>query len=497
MSRKPLCALAALFLALASSAAAPEPAAFTYTPAIEKALNRISADSLRGNLSFLASDLLEGRDTASRGLDLAAEYIAAQFRKAGLEPAGGDGYFQNADFRLVEPRPETLELTFEQGGQIIVAREVILYSTAALAIRRAPAAVVSLDEKAPLPEAASVAGKVLFADWPSRAGASTRRRVQALRALGPALVVTLDPAKVPHQDRPLRRLVDASEPAAGAPWITVRDEALAKAVHAGAAGAVVSARMDAPVETPVKLRNVVGVLRGSDPALRDTCVLVTAHYDHIGQKPGCTEGDCIFNGANDNGSGAVSVIEIANALAALDRHPRRSIVFVAFFGEERGLLGSRYYARHPVFPLSKTVADLNLEQLGRTDSGDGPQVNTASFTGFKYSDMPKVFQAAGKLTGIKVGDGGAPNTYFSQSDNVVFAGAGIPAHTVCVAFTFPDYHGLADHWQKIDYANMARVDRMLALGVMMLAGNPAPPQWNEMEPGAAPYVRPRTEARKP
>src|SRR5690606_34504440 len=143
--------------------------------------------------SFLASDALEGRGTPSRGLDIAAEFIASQFRGAGLEPLGDDGYFQTADWNLIDPKR-------------------------------------------------------------SKTAASAQSAPQA----------------------------------------------------------------------PVKVRNVVGILRGSDPVLRDSYILVTAHYDHLGQKPG--QGDGIFNGANDDGSGTVSVIELAKAFAANAVRPRRSIV---------------------------------------------------------------------------------------------------------------------------------------------------------------------------
>ena len=106
---------------------------------------------------------------------------------------------------------------------------------------------------------------------------------------------------------------------------------------------------------------------------------MTAHYDHIGVRPD-GDGDRIYNGANDDASGAASLMEIASALSTIEPRPRRSIAFIALFGEEEGLLGSRYYGRHPIFPLASTVADVNLEQMGRTDSNDGPKIASASFT---------------------------------------------------------------------------------------------------------------------
>jgi Zn-dependent M28 family amino/carboxypeptidase len=245
------------------------------------------------------------------------------------------------------------------------------------------------------------------------------------------------------------------------------------------------------------LKNVIGVLRGSDPKLKDTYVLVTSHYDHIGTSetgsdlsPNRTQSpnDHIYNGANDDGSGTVSVIEIGRALARANLHPKRSIVFMTFFGEERGDIGSGYYGAHPMFPIAKTIADINLEQIGRTDSTVGRQFHTASVTGFDYSEVTKYFQDAGREMGIKVYmDKEASDAYFERSDNAALAERGVPAHTLCVAFDYPDYHGLGDEWQKIDYDNMAQVDRMVALGLWNIANSQKPPRWNAENAKTAPF----------
>jgi hypothetical protein len=345
-------------------------------PETQALLDEISANSMRGHLSFLASDLLEGRGTPSRGLDLAAEYIAAQFRRAGLEPAGDDGYFQTADWNVVR--------------------------------LRSPGGV--------------------------RAQNNTPNTPQQ---------PTGSPQPAP--------------PAADAP--------------------------------PVKVRNVIGILRGSDPVLKDSYVLVTAHYDHLGIRENL-QGDKIFNGANDDASGTVSVIELAAAFATLKVRPKRSLVFITFFGEERGLVGSRYYGAHPIFPIEKTVADINLEQVGRTDDSEGPQVSAAAVTGFDFSDVGTILQKAGELTGVKIFKHPInSDRYFGASDNQALADQGVPAHTVSVAYQFSDYHKVGDHWDKVDYDNMAKVDRTVALAITMIANNPQPPKWNEANPKTAKYVK--------
>ena len=344
---RPIHALLGLSLALplACQAAAVPPDA---APLLE----RISAAAMRGNLSFLASDALEGRGTPSRGLDIAAEFIAAQFRAAGLEPLGDDGYFQTADWNLIDPK---------------------------------------------------------------------------------------------------------------------------------------RSKTAAPAQSPAKVRNVVGILRGSDPLLKDTYVLVTAHYDHVGLQPG--KGDGIFNGANDDGSGTVSVIELAKAFAANKTRPKRSIVFMTVFGEEHGLVGSRYYGAHPLVPIDRTIAGINLEQVGRTDDSEGPQARAFGVTGFDFSDVGAILKAAGDDTGIRVWKHPVnSDKYFAHSDNQALADQGIPSHTVSVAYAFPDYHGAGDHWDKIDYENMALVDRTVALAIWKIANGTDMPKWNVQNPKASKYL---------
>jgi hypothetical protein len=143
-----------------------------------------------------------------------------------------------------------------------------------------------------------------------------------------------------------------------------------------------------------------------------------------------------------------------------------------------------------VWPLAKTVADLNLEQVGRTDSSEGPQISNASLTGFDYSDLTRYVQRAGESTGIKVyKNANGSDAYFSQSDNLSLAEAGVPAETLCVAFEFPDYHAVGDEWQKIDYDNMANVDRAIALAMFLMADSDQAVRWNEANPKTAPYIK--------
>jgi Zn-dependent M28 family amino/carboxypeptidase len=337
------------------------------TPEQQALTDHITESSLRGHVSFLASDALEGRATPSPGQEIAAEYIAAQFRRAGLQPAGDDGgYFQTASFQDLNRAAQDLD-------------------------------------------------------------------------------------------------------------------------RAAKSSAITRARLEAAEQHPGRIRNVVGLLRGSDPVLSNTYVILSAHYDHLGMTN--TGADRIFNGANDDASGTASVIEIAAALSALPSHPKRSILFIAFFGEELGLVGSRYYARHPVVPLEETIADLNLEQVGRTDASNGDMTGTASITGFDFSDLPERLQKAGAEVGIRVyKDEKGSDPYFKQSDNLPLAEAGVVSHTLCVAFDFSDYHRVGDEWEKLNYRNMAAVDALVAVGLVELASDDAAPAWRHDRAGSKAYA---------
>ncbi len=482
--------LLVLFLVCLCGLLDSKPPKFAVTQEIQEALNTIRPDPMRGDLSFLASDLLEGRGTPSRGLDIAAEYIAAQFRAAGLEPGGDDGYFQTARMSVIRPDLTGFELKLSHGGRgmSVSPSDAFPVASAAIDLKDTPVFKLDLGDAAQVEALtpAEIDGKAVLFELRRNVLRNYRVASQKLRSAKPAAILIVDETKGEHSNG--GRLIDPEQPSRGAPRITVTDRTAAAfyaSLKPGLSGATASIHVAPPIETPARLRNVIGILRGSDPEMKDTAVLLTAHYDHLGEKPG-GEGDRIYNGADDDGSGTVSVIEIARALSTLKQRPRRGIVFMTFFGEEEGLIGSRYYAHHPTWPIDKTIADVNLEQVGRTDSSEGPQLANASVTGFDYSGVTEYLREAGDLTGIRVyRHPRNDDLYFGASDNLSLAEVGIPAHTLCVAFEFPDYHAVGDEWQKIDYANMAKVDRAVALGVMMLASADAPPHWNAANPHTA------------
>ena len=223
--------------------------------------------------------------------------------------------------------------------------------------------------------------------------------------------------------------------------------------------------------------NVVGILPGSDPKLSQEFVILSAHYDHVGRRKGE-----LYPGANDDASGTASVMEIAAAIAAGPTRPKRSILFMTFFGEERGLLGSKYYVEHPVVPLKRSIVEINLEQLGRTDETTGAEVAAFGMTGTSFSNLPQIIGGAAKKEGVTLYHRPDEDDFFRRSDNYRFAAKGVVDTTIAVAFDFPDYHKPGDIVDKIDFENLALVDRAVAAAVLQLADDPVRPVWTKKPP---------------
>jgi hypothetical protein len=217
--------------------------------------------------------------------------------------------------------------------------------------------------------------------------------------------------------------------------------------------------------------NVVGVVRGTDPTLKDEIVIVGAHFDHVGiGSP--VDGDSIYNGADDDGSGTVAVLEIARALA---RAPApRTVVILLSTAEEMGLLGTRWYLEHPTFPVEQIVADFQIEMIARPDSlAGGP--GRAWLTGYERTSMGDQLAAAGSPI---VPDPRPDQRFFFRSDNLPFAQRGIPAHTLSSFDLHEDYHAPSDEVDKVDFAHMAAVVDAAEAAVRFLADGPTP-SWKE------------------
>lgn len=235
-----------------------------------------------------------------------------------------------------------------------------------------------------------------------------------------------------------------------------------------------------PAADRLRTQNIAGVIRGSDPTLRDEVVLVTAHYDHIGIGR-VVDGDSINNGADDDASGNIALLEIARALRNGPR-PKRTILFMSITGEEVGGFGTRWYLQHPILPLEKTVVDLNIEMIAHADSLAGG-FGRAWLTGYERSTL-----------GDLLADNGIPlmpdprpgQSFFTRSDNAAFARIGIPAHSLSSYNLATPYHHPKDEAATVDVAHMAQVISATAKAVRLLSDGQKP-DWH---PGGKPEARP-------
>lgn len=215
-------------------------------------------------------------------------------------------------------------------------------------------------------------------------------------------------------------------------------------------------------------QNVVGIIVGSDPVLRDEVVLVGAHFDHIGVDGArAVDGDSIFNGADDDASGVAAILEAARQLKE-GPAPKRTIVLIAFTGEETGGAGTQWYIRHPVRPMAQTVAQLQVEMIGRPDSlAGGP--GKGWLTGYERSTMGERLAAAGLPVIV---DPRPSENFFLRSDNYAFALEGIPAHTFSSFGGHADYHGVNDEVDRMDLTHVAAMIDATAKAVRVLADGP-------------------------
>ncbi len=223
--------------------------------------------------------------------------------------------------------------------------------------------------------------------------------------------------------------------------------------------------------------NVVGIIRGDDPEVSDEAIVIGAHYDHLGIGPPVADAsgvpDSIYNGADDDGSGTVAILELARELVE-GPPPRRTVVILLSTAEEHGLLGTFWYIRNPVVPIERTVANLQIEMIGRPDDTAGG-FGRGWLTGYERTTMGDQLSAAGSPI---VADSRPEMNFFFRSDNVAFALEGVPAHTLSSYNMHTDYHQPSDEVERVDFAHMAALVDAAVEAVRFLADGPTP-EWEE------------------
>jgi hypothetical protein len=480
----------------AVAAAEPSPAAATITP----------ADMYR-RVAFLSSDAMRGRDTPSPGLEAAAAYLVGEYTRLGLEPGGENGtFYQRYPMRSLGLDTGTVHFgtlvgTDMNSNQMLAWGRDFYAMPGSVAdanrdMRHGGLVYVGAIGDAGLPQAdyqGNVPVAALHGAY-SRAwrAEATRLRRLAKAAGASAVVLVVDSAfpddtftQLARTERTLKT-EQGEEGQIPAFYVTYR---AFQAIAARAAGGVRFATARTPLAlTGVEAHfssdqrliqdsrppNVVAILRGSDPVLRDEYVVLSAHLDHVGVgQP--VRGDSIYNGADDDASGTAAILEVAEAMASRSTRPRRSVIFLHVSGEEKGLLGSRWFSDHPTVPIKQIVADVNVDMIGRNSP------DTVVVIGKNYSSLGKTVndvQAQHPELGLTISDDIWPEErFFFRSDHYNFARKDIPA-IFFFSGVHEDYHRPSDEVEKLNVDKAARIARSIFYTVDAVANADGRPQWD-------------------
>jgi hypothetical protein len=482
----------------------PPPAATTPPPispaeAIARAAASITPEDMHRRVAYLASDEMAGRDTPSPGLEKAAEYIAGEFRKLGLQPAGDSGSFiQRWPFEStkIDPARVSFEAKGTQGSDspvfakdFFVVPSISGSSTGALVF----AGTAAPGRQPPGPE---TAGKVVAYYVPGTEpgpawNAAASVAVQgAFAADAAAVILVLDPQFKDEMIAGLATQLGSASPAPKSIVGLKYDAAKSIFSHGlrdidqlragdnrltAITGTTITVRAPQSA-SEVRPPNVVGIIPGSDPVLKNTYVVYSAHIDHVGIGAPDADGDSIYNGADDDASGTSTVLEVAEAFASLPVKPARSIIFLGVSGEEKGLLGSMHFAQHSPVPTNTIVADINIDMVGRNSP------DTVVAIGQDYTSLgplvQQVARAHPELKLIVAPDLWPEENLFVRSDHFSFARAGVPA----IFFTtglHPQYHRPSDEVELIDTDKLSRIARLVFYLGQAVASRPDAPTWTE------------------
>jgi len=462
----------------------------------------ITADDARKHLSILASDAFEGRETGTRGAEMAANYIAAEFKKLGLQAPVNGSYF--LDVLLTQNALKVTAFTvngktFEYGKDFFLNGA---YPDNSINVNDVVFVGYGTESEV---GATDLTGKIVLwinEDKPEagvktninyRLSANRTKTIKFLQGKGVAAILAANPGIAETLGRMGRSVASprltvkdaAAKPAnANAPLFNITttlanelvkpagksyDELKAASVAAVTAAVTVKSTVAisyATSKTDVKAADVLGFMPGTD--LKDEVLIFSAHYDHIGLNPNASAKDKVNNGADDDGSGTTGILEIARAFsqAKKDGHgPRRSILFLGNVGEEKGLLGSEYYSEHPVFPLANTITDLNIDMIGRVGYEYIGKPDSANYVyAIGSSMLSKELHAIGEQANntytklhldYKYDDPNDPNRFYYRSDHYNFAKHGVP-----IIFYFngvhDDYHQPSDEVGKINFPLLAK-----------------------------------------
>ncbi len=436
----------------------------------------ITEASVRAHMTFLASDALNGRGSGTRDEWIAASYLGAQMQALGLEPLGDAGSFVQ---QIEIERPETAAPPTLSAGnrQFTHGKEMRVML---LGAARTSGALQMYDAGTPISPGAVVLIPAALTTASGGKSPSPMTQAGAAAFAGAAAVLMLENSSQPQAPAGARlpalaaRITGIKSASPARPTVVALGKAAFDAVSALSPGATLTIEAEQKPAATSQTWNAAGRLPGSDPASAAEVILLSAHLDHLGVRPAsatAASADRTYNGADDDASGTIAVLELAHAIAAGPR-PKRTIVFAFFGSEEAGGFGSRFFADKPVVPLTQVVANLQFEMIGRPD-GKVP-AQTLWLTGYERSTLgPALAKQGAKL----VQDPHPEQNFFMRSDNIQFARRGVVAHTVSSYGLHKEYHQPSDEIGQIDFTHMTDAIRSLVGPVIWLANSGFKPDW--------------------
>lgn len=455
--------------------------------------SKFTIPQANAHLQFLASDALLGRKTGEQGNLIAARYIAEQFRKFGVKPVNGGSYFQEVPFERTAP--SSLGVITTKEGTLNVGEDFVVMSGGGVGLSNNAVAHIGygwVDEEKGYDDykGIDVKDKIVIAQvgtpdskTPQEVfGAMTAKRKFAAER-GAAAFIEIYNLQIPWKTvvnffgKPSLRLKETEVKGSDMLHLWVNAEpgkALAKSKIEE-----LDLNVGEKQSQSVISQNVIGVIEGTDPTLKNEYVVLTAHFDHIGygsQSGRVTPEDSIFNGARDNAFGTTAVLTAAEAVS--QKPTKRSILLIAYTGEEIGLLGSKFYADNPIIPLNKCVFNLNCD-------GAGYDIKTqVSVIGLSRTSAKEHIVKAANTLGLTATDDPAPEqNLFDRSDNVSLAKMGIPSPNYAPGMTsfseeiFKYYHQVTDNPENIDPAYLLKYCQSYTYAARLIANDKTTPTW--------------------
>ncbi len=497
MKSVPVLLLTAIFAVSNAQYAGTAPVPEEYRKGVEA----IKIEDAKSFLGYLAGPECEGRGTVQPGFQKAAHFMAGHFKEFGLKPVGDNGeYFQIVRFARATIDPASSALETVDGTKKYAGDGDIAFGSLNKSVDVSGESVWMHFSKADahVPAGVKLRGKIVFV--------VTSRFTQALRgeidSLGPTAIVGVTDqvfqatggGQRPIGQNMTRLSITQSAAAKVAADMKLPDKFVDAMTDTATPVQVLPGKGKLRIvakfteSDPVDAMNVVGLLEGSDPKLKKELIGIGAHLDHLGKR-----GETVYPGADDDGSGSTALLEIMKAYHEGGERPKRSILFMAFCGEEMGLLGSGFYSDHPIFPHESMIAELQMDMVGRDSDGvqNGDRnrvdkkeenIDTMRLVGSKRisTDLDNLIESDNKYIGFKF-KWDAEDVY-TRSDHYNFAKHGIP-----IAFLFdgfhPDYHQPTDTVDKIDWAKLTNAAKLYYIVSLDLANHTEKPRHDVPQQG--------------